>query len=348
MKVAIATVQVPFITGGAEVLANALKDQLLRRGHEVDIVTLPFKWYPPGQILKCMLMARLTDLTDVNGQRIDRVIAMKFPAYYISHPHKALWLMHQHRQAYDFYGTDHSDLWQTPDGRAIAAEVKRWDDEFLPTSNPRYTISQNVANRLKRFNNVNALPLHVPLNRPDAYQPGPYGDYILYPSRFDSVKRQHLLLDAIERTPSGLRAVFTGQTDSEYGRGILRRVESTPLLRERVKILGLVPEQTKLELYSHCAAVYNGVLDEDYGYLTIEGFYAAKPVITHTDSGGPLEFVKHDHNGWVLSPDAAALAECLTSIALRRAPVAEMGANARRSILEANLCWDRVISALLA
>ena len=34
-----------------------------------------------------------------------------------------------------------------------------------------------------------------------------------------------------------------------------------------------------------------GVYDEDYGYITLEAFFAGKPVITHTDSGGPLEFV---------------------------------------------------------
>ena len=32
-------------------------------------------------------------------------------------------------------------------------------------------------------------------------------------------------------------------------------------------------------------------LDEDYGYVTLEAMLAAKPVITCTDSGGPLEFV---------------------------------------------------------
>ena len=80
MKIVITTVQIPFITGGAEVLASALRDQIRQRGHEAEIVALPFKWYPPKRILGCMLGARLVDLTEVNGTPIDRVIALKFPA----------------------------------------------------------------------------------------------------------------------------------------------------------------------------------------------------------------------------------------------------------------------------
>ena len=81
MKVAIATVQVPFISGGAEIHAAMLKEELIKRGHSADIVTIPFKWYPVRQIVNCMMMGRLMDLTEVNGERIDQIVAMKFPAY---------------------------------------------------------------------------------------------------------------------------------------------------------------------------------------------------------------------------------------------------------------------------
>jgi glycosyltransferase involved in cell wall biosynthesis len=348
MKVAIVTVQIPFITGGAEVLASSLREQLRVRGHEAEIIALPFKWYPPGRILDCMLGARLVDLTEVNGTRIDRLIALKFPAYYVEHPQKSLWLLHQHRQAYDFYGTSNSDLSPTPEGREVAAEIKRWDDEFLATYKNRCTIAKTVSRRLQRFNDLDSIPLYPPLNSPEHFTRESFDDFIFYPSRFDTTKRQHLLLDALERTPSKLKAVLTGQTDSAYGRSLLARVEGSPVLRDRVKILGLVPEKTKLELYARCAAVYNGVYDEDYGYVTIEAFFASKPVITHTDSGGPTEFVEHGKTGWVVAPQAPALADCLNTIAGGRAPLRELGDAARRYIESIDLSWDRVVSTLLA
>jgi len=314
----------------------------------VDIVALPFKWYPPKRIIDCMLGSRLVDLTEVNGLPIDRVIALKFPAYFVAHPHKALWLLHQHRQAYDFFGTANSDLFPTEEGRQVAAEIKRWDDEFLAEFTTRCTIAQTVSKRLKRFNGLDSTPLYPPLNNPDEYTCKEFGDFIFYPSRFDTIKRQHLLIEALEQTPPGLKAVLTGQTDSIYGREMLARVERSSTLRDRVKILGLVPEQTKLELYARCAAVYNGVFDEDYGYVTIEAFFAGKPVITHDDSGGPLEFVTHGRTGWILPPRVDALVECLRSLVRNKESLRELGNNAHAAIIQADLSWDRVISTLLS
>ena len=43
--------QVPFVTGGAESLVRSLVEQLRARGYAVDLVSLPFKWYPMKEIL---------------------------------------------------------------------------------------------------------------------------------------------------------------------------------------------------------------------------------------------------------------------------------------------------------
>ena len=43
MRIAIVTVQVPFIRGGAEILTEMLREELVKRGHQVDVVTIPFK-----------------------------------------------------------------------------------------------------------------------------------------------------------------------------------------------------------------------------------------------------------------------------------------------------------------
>ena len=42
MKIAITTVQAPFVKGGAELLAENLKKALLQAKHEAEIVTIPF------------------------------------------------------------------------------------------------------------------------------------------------------------------------------------------------------------------------------------------------------------------------------------------------------------------
>src|SRR5438270_5136756 len=101
MRVLIATVQVPFVRGGAELLAEGLRDALQRAGHQAEIASIPFKWYPPDRILDAMLAARLVDVTESCGSAIDTVIGLKFPAYYMQHPRKTLWVLHQYRAAYD-------------------------------------------------------------------------------------------------------------------------------------------------------------------------------------------------------------------------------------------------------
>ena len=68
MRIVIATVQVPFVRGGAEVLAEGLREVLQAQGHEAEIVTIPFKWYPPERILDHMLICRLLDLTESSGE----------------------------------------------------------------------------------------------------------------------------------------------------------------------------------------------------------------------------------------------------------------------------------------
>ena len=101
MRIVIANTQVPFVYGGAEYLAERLHKRIIEYGHKAEIVKIPFKWYPPERIPEHILACRLFDLTQASGEDIDVLIGLKFPAYYIKHPEKVLWLFHQHRQAYE-------------------------------------------------------------------------------------------------------------------------------------------------------------------------------------------------------------------------------------------------------
>ena len=82
MRVVIATVQVPFIRGGAEILAEGLRNALTAAGHEVELVAIPFAWEPPQRILDHILACRMFDLARTGGGvPVDRLIGLKFPAY---------------------------------------------------------------------------------------------------------------------------------------------------------------------------------------------------------------------------------------------------------------------------
>ena len=69
MRIAVCSPQVPFARGGAEILAERLTEELRARGHEADLVTLPFKWYPAERVLTQAFLWRLLDLTRWTGGR---------------------------------------------------------------------------------------------------------------------------------------------------------------------------------------------------------------------------------------------------------------------------------------
>lgn len=345
MRIAIASVQVPFIRGGAEVLADNLKTQLKSAGHETDLVTIPFKWYPEQALLDSILIARLVDLSEVNGQKIDLVIALKFPAYYIEHNNKVLWLCHQHRQAYELWGSQYGDLDKMRQGMEIKKIINNCDNRFIPEANRKFTIARNVSERLKKFNNIDSEPLYHPPANYELLHTSDYDYYIFYPSRIDSIKRQFSLIKALPFTKTNIRIVLAGNGDPKEIDKIKRFIIDNEL-QGRVQMLGFISEEEKRELYARCLAVYFGPYQEDYGYVTLEAFFSHKAVITHPDSGGPMEFVRHLVNGIVVEDNPEAIAEKLDFLYLNRNKAADMGESGFRLMEEMNINWKYVIERL--
>ncbi len=346
MRIAIATVQVPFITGGAELLVAMLKDELKKRGHQAEIVTIPFKWYPPETLKNCMLMGRMLDLTEVNGEKIDRVIAMKFPAFYVKHPKKVIWLMHQHRQAYDLWGTPYGDIHKLPEGEELRAFITACDNKYIAEAHAVFTIAQNTSNRLMKYNGITSIPLYHPPLGWEKMRCDGYGDYIFYASRIDQLKRQRMLVEAARYVKTPVKIVIAGsgaKSELEY----LKKNIKDYGLQDRVQLAGFVSEEEKMFHYANCLAVYFGAYDEDYGYITLEAFFSKKPVIVHTDAGGPLEFVKDGENGYVVEADPQVVAARIDELYHNREKAKIMGENGRDLLRKVHMDWDYVIDQLL-
>jgi glycosyltransferase involved in cell wall biosynthesis len=347
VKVAIVTVQVPFTWGGAEILAEELKSALIARGCEVDLIALPFKWNPPEFILDQMLAARLVDLSEVNGKKIDRLITLKFPAYFVPHDNKVGWILHQYRQAYELYGTEYSDLHLSEAGRALANEIRRWDLALLPEHRVVYTLSRTVASRMEKYNSVTSEPLYHPPRNSERFYCEAFDKFILAPGRIEPPKRQHLMIEAMTFLPRSLKLVLIGPGFGTYSQRLTRTIGELDL-EDRVTMAGAVSEDEKLRLYARCLAVYNGPYEEDYGYVTLEAFFASKPVITLSDSGGPLEFVTDAETGYVIPANAESIAQCLRRLIERPELALRLGRAAKASLSEKNLSWDYVIERLLS
>ena len=148
MRIAVCRPQVPFAYGGAEIFTDTLVEQLRARGHEAEIVSVPFKWYPGTQVLTQAFTWRLLDLTESDGRPIDMVVATKFPSYVVRHPEKRVWLVHQFRQAYELDRTSLGQFSRERRGRAVRRKVQDLDRVALGEASRLFATSGNVAGRL--------------------------------------------------------------------------------------------------------------------------------------------------------------------------------------------------------
>ncbi|HUF48288.1 MAG TPA: glycosyltransferase family 4 protein [Vicinamibacterales bacterium] len=335
--------QVPFVHGGAEVHVRQIVRELRARGHLVELVSVPFKWYPKDEILPHAAAWRLLDLSESNGRPVDLVIATKFPSYFARHPNKVAWLIHQYRAAYELCGTEYSDFAHTEQDVGLRDTILRLDNEMLGECRAIYTNARNTAARLAKFNGMAAEPLYHPPQLAAQLTPGPYGDYVLSVGRLESVKRVDLLVSAMRQVDRPLRLVIAGDGTQ---RANVERLASDLGVADRVTFLGTVEDPDLLGLYAGTLAVAYPPYDEDFGYVTLEAFLARKPVITCTDSGGPNEFVQDGVNGFVSEPHPDPLAAAINRLGGDRRQAASLG-DAGHAVASA-VTWDGVVEKLLS
>lgn len=339
-KIAICHAQVPFVQGGAELHIQSLYRELKIRNYDVDIISLPYKWYPHQSLIQSMMNWRSIDLSESNGETIDLVIGTKFPSYGVQHPNKITWLIHQFRQVYDLYGTPYSDFTALPEDQAVKEFIYRYDNKCLNESRKIFTNAQNTASRLKKYNNIQAKALYHPPKHVGHYYNDEYGDYILSVGRLDALKRNDVLIETMKYTDKSIKCVIVGRGPEEMK---LKSLVSKYNLSDRIFFKGFVEDEELLQLYANCLSVFYAPYDEDYGYITLEAFLSSKPVITMNDSGGVLEFVRDNESGFIVS-DAESAGNKLTYLFHNKKVAAEQGMLGKQMV--SDITWDNVIDRL--
>lgn len=343
MNVAIATVHSPFVSGGAEYLAQGLLNALRLSGYCVDIITAPFHFGPAKKITQSIRYWEKQNFTYFDSTKVDLVICLKFPTYLLNHDNKVLWLLHQHRSVYDLWDLNekngHKFNWKDKVNRF---EIRRKDNKNIKEIGRRFTISGNVSKRLMKYNQIDSSPLyHPPFFKPS---PGSYEPFIFCPSRLEPLKRQSLLLDALSLSKSSIKVVFAGTgSQLEY----LKEKAFQLDLNQRVVWLGKISDELMIHHYTNCLAVFFGPFDEDYGYITLEAMQAAKAVITCTDSGGPLEFISDMQTGIIVEPTPDAISSSIDLLATNKKLAKSLGESARSKYKELDISWDNVVEKLI-
>jgi glycosyltransferase involved in cell wall biosynthesis len=223
----------------------------------------------------------------------------------------------------------------------LAREIVHFLDRiaFDPSRVTRYfALSQTVAARAGYF--PPGVEVRVALLPTDlaGLHTGPY-EHFFTASRLDGPKRLDLLVQAMSavRGPTRLRIAGTGPQQDQ-----LAQLAAGD---DRIELLGYVPDDELADHYARALAVPFVPLDEDWGLIAVEAMQSGKPVVTCTDSGGPVELVEDGTNGFVTKPTPRALGKALARLAADRSLAPRLGEAGRRRV--ESITWSGVVDALL-
>ncbi|RYV51402.1 glycosyltransferase [Pengzhenrongella frigida] len=279
----------------------------------------------------------------------DRLIAIRWPAHVLRHENKATWFIHHYRQLFDLWDSPYRGVPANAEGIAYREALRRIDNQGLGESRDVFTNSLIVRDRVRTYNGLDPEPLFPPIGGDiSRFHTDCYGDFIFYPSRITPIKRQFLAVQAMRYTKTPVRLVIAGKPDSAlFGKEIRDYIREYSL-QDRVDLLGWLHEDVKVDLLSRCLALAYLPLDEDsYGYPSLEASHSAKPIVTLSDSGGALEFVRDGQEGLIAEPNPRNLALAFDRLYEDKEEAERMGTQSYARRAELKIAWPHVINRLL-
>lgn len=165
--------------------------------------------------------------------------------------------------------------------------------------------------------------------------------YLFTVSRLDRPKRVDVLIKAMRLVRTGDARLQIAGTGPDEER--LRELAADD---ERIAFRGRVSDAELQELYAGARGVAFIPYDEDFGLVTLEAMGAGRPVITASDTGGPMELVEPGVTGWVVDATPEALAGAVDELWADRGRRRRMGAVARERA--SHVTWDPLLAELEA
>lgn len=269
--------------GGTEVLIDQLEHRLTKSGHCVEKVYHSSELSNREAVIQTIYEVQKMDLG-----RFDMVISFRFPSYFVNHPIKLVWLLHQFRPLLDNYATEFgfpkefsSDL--------LREQLIKLDRSVLGTLDNRLRVNSKItSSRLLDTAGIDASILHCPLSQ----KFGPVEEdtrprevsvekFIFAGGRISPEKRQHLAVYAGRE--SKVHVVLAGSPENEWWLKELKQSTNS----EYVTIIDRRVTVNELSwLYRNSIGVFYGPLNEDsYGFVSGESCFFGKKFITLVDSG---------------------------------------------------------------
>ncbi len=183
--------------------------------------------------------------------------------------------------------------------------LRAWDRRAVATVDRHLAVSNEVADRLRRFYGVEAEVVHPPITldgRPEPV-PGIEPGFLLVVSRLLSYKHVHVVTEAMRDLPDRrLIVVGTGPAEGE----IRRQVPAN------VTLLGSVSDEQLCWLYERCSVLV-AAANEDFGLTPLEAAGRGRPTVA-LRAGGYLDTIDEGRTGLFFdgpTPDAVSEAAAM-------------------------------------
>ena len=347
MRVIVAAGTPGFIGGGATELAISVERALLEAGHEVELLFVQ-SYEDTTRIFPQLAGMRVHDYSD----EADHLIALRWPAHFLRHERKSVWFLHEFRTLFDLAGYL-GDMGALQAGDAARARLLAgWERTALGEARNVFTNSQVVSDRLAR--SLDGFPSQVleppyPRDLPEAPSFDP-GRHVLQLGRVAPIKRQDLAIRALAASGADWHLTIAGVPEPpEYGRALHEMVDELGVADKVDLRLGWIDEDEKLALLARSSVVLNLAFAEDsYSYVTYEGWAAARPVVTTSDTEGIAHAVATAGAGAVAHPDPASLGQAVQDLLADPGRAAAEGARGRDWVLTKSTTWDDAIARLLS
>jgi glycosyltransferase involved in cell wall biosynthesis/ADP-heptose:LPS heptosyltransferase/SAM-dependent methyltransferase len=340
----------PHSPGGGFLYNRMVVDHLLRQGHEVAVISLP--WGKAYHNLEFNFSRALPDLIQWLGLEL---------LLQDEHVYSSCWLLNRRLRArfripivalvHHLLSSETPAPWprclklllETPYARAV--------DGFIFNSQATRRTVEKLAGSATPA--VVAFPgadrLHPAITPKDivgrAHEPGPLR--LVFLGNLVSRKGLHTLLTALSRlSPSlwQLEVVGSLATDPEYVRQLQRQLE-TLKLTGKVRLAGRVPDETVAAKLARSHLMVMPSYYEGLGIVYLEGMGFGLPAIA-TPAGGALEVVTPGVDGFFAAPDdAQTISDYILKLSNDRDLLARMGLAAQARFLR-HPTWEEGCSRI--
>ena len=171
-------------------------------------------------------------------------------------------------------------------------------DQYTVTNLDRIaTISGTVQERIKKYYQRDSEIIYPPVDV-SRYRCENFGEFWLSVNRLYPEKRIELQIDCFRCMPEEQLIIVGGFARGDHAAGYARGLVKD--LPENVKILGEIPENELIKLYSNCKGHICTAMDEDFGLTPLEAMASGKGVVA-VNEGGYRETIT-DSTGILVNP----------------------------------------------